>query len=277
MRRSAARDFKTKRLADSTPRRPRVGSSPAAAKCVELPRTSLPLSPALRVQQERALTGKLTPLIGCERLQLTITDNRAVMVSVKRDAKHKTNRVRLHHLFADAPEDIVSALARYIELDCPDAAAQLKQYISDNEHHIREDPLPAQRDTPIRTAGKVFDLQVITDQVNQDYFGGRLSGRITWGRHMRRGQPRRSIRLGSYCLEEDLIRIHPGLDRSWVPSFYLEWVVFHEMLHALHPIPTLNGRRVFHSAAFYADERRFRHYERAHQWERNNIAALLRI
>ena len=116
----------------------------------------------------------------------------------------------------------------------------------------------------------------IFDRLNTHYFDGKVDARITWGRKSST-KKRRSIRLASYCVEERLIRVHRGLDQRWVPSVYLDWVVFHEMLHCLIPIPTKNGRREFHGEQFARAEQDFEHYEQAQLWERRNVAALLSI
>ena len=91
------------------------------------------------------------------------------------------------------------------------------------------------------------------------------------------GAPRRraSIKMGSYSVEERLIRIHRSLDRAFVPRFFVEWIVFHEMLHQIHDIKVKNGRREFHSRAFLDAEARFDRYVEARAWERANLDALL--
>ena len=81
--------------------------------------------------------------------------------------------------------------------------------------------------------------------------------------------------MGSYSVEERLIRIHRALDRAFVPAFFVEWIVFHEMLHQVHDIKVKNGRREFHSRAFLADEARFEHYHEARAWERRHLDELL--
>ncbi|MCA9666757.1 MAG: hypothetical protein KC503_14255 [Myxococcales bacterium] len=255
------------------------------------PRSALPVSPALRAQQSTALKRRLAAHLE-GNIELVITDNRSVMVSVRRlhtparsgparghstHTRRPSYAVRLHHLFADAPEPLLRSLARYISYDCPDASRQLSAYIDANEEHVAEPSAPAERAVVLRTQGKIYDLAEIAARLNKRYFDGRVEAQITWGRNAARGRARRSVRLGSYCVEDDLIRIHPGLDQRWVPDFYVEWVVYHEMLHAMHPIERVGGRRVFHSEAFLADERRFEDYERAHAWERRSIAALLSI
>ncbi len=60
--------------------------------------------------------------------------------------------------------------------------------------------------------------------------------------------------MGSYSVEDRLIRIHRSLDREFVPRFFVAWIVFHEMLHQVHDIRVKNGRREFHSKEFLADE-----------------------
>ena len=81
--------------------------------------------------------------------------------------------------------------------------------------------------------------------------------------------------MGSYSVEDRLIRIHRSLDRAFVPRFFVEAVVFHEMLHQVHDIKLKNGRREFHSKAFLADEGRFERYLEARVWEREHLDELL--
>jgi hypothetical protein len=101
---------------------------------------------------------------------------------------------------------------------------------------------------------------------------------ITWGRKAQpaRRRRRRTIQLGTNLPEERLIRIHPVHDQPWVPRFYLEAVVFHELLHHAMPAVVRNGRHCYHTAAFRKRERAFMHHEREIAWERANLDRLLR-
>ncbi|MCC6750807.1 MAG: hypothetical protein IT371_24330 [Deltaproteobacteria bacterium] len=236
----------------------------------------LPFGPALRVQQASELRGRLQPHVP-GALHLTLTHNSAVMISVRRDATHRQYWVRAHQLFLAAPGPVIRALGRYIAYADPDASAELNEYIDQNDHQIASRSGRGDRSGALRTRGRVYDLVVLFDSLNARYFDGAVTARIGWGRHPARGRERRSVMLGGYYLDEHLIRIHPGLDQEWLPPFYLEWVVFHEMLHSLHPIPVVNGRRQYHTPAFEADERRFARYEEAQLWERQHLAALLQI
>ena len=98
---------------------------------------------------------------------------------------------------------------------------------------------------------------------------------ITWGAKNGRPRRRNSIKMGSYAVEDRLIRIHRSLDREFVPRFFVAWIVFHEMLHQVHDIRVKNGRREFHSKEFLADEAMYEHFDQAKSWERRHLDALL--
>ncbi|PID38446.1 MAG: hypothetical protein CSB49_05555 [Proteobacteria bacterium] len=252
----------------------------AGSTATRLGGRALPLGPALRIQQAQGLTQRLMRRLGHGSLDLALTDNRSVMITVRRDAPRRHYDVRVHHLFCDAPEEIVDALARYIVLDDRKASRALGRYIDFNDHRIREpseDSKAARREVQLRTEGKHHDLQATFNVLNERYFKGEVSAGITWGRNAARGKARSSVRLGSYTVEERLIRIHPGLDQGWIPPVYLQWVVFHEMLHAVLPIPTVNGRRQFHTRAFNEAEARFEGIAEARTWEHRHLPQLLRI
>src|SRR5262249_47541297 len=123
--------------------------------------------------------------------------------------------------------------------------------------------------------GRNVDLQEIFDDLNRRCFEGELQARITWAPY-RRMQRRRSIKLGTYCVEDRVIRVNPILDQAFVPRFFVEWIVHHEMVHAVIREPIVAGRRMFHPREFRDRERAFEHYERARAWERANLDELLK-
>jgi hypothetical protein len=218
---------------------------------------------------ERAVAGHLPP---GKDLALTLTDNRYSMVSVKRAPVGYT--VRIHRLFVDAEPRIVRALARYVAHNDHRASGVLGEYIEQNKHVIRQQPRRP-RNVQIRTAGRCHDLAAIFDRLNAEYFGGTLQAKITWGPATPHKGPRHSIKMGSFSVEDRLIRIHPALDQPAVPDYFVAWIVFHEMLHGKHEVLRVGGRRCFHSKEFQADERTFAEYDRACAWERRNIDRLL--
>ena len=206
------------------------------------------------------------------RLALALTDNRFTMISVKRE-RGPTYRVRLHHMFTTAPPPITRALALYIALNDHAASRELGRFIDTHQGAIRREHMRVP--PPLQTVGRYFDLQAVFDRLNARYFAGVIDAKIGWGARGGRRRRRRSLKMGSYSVEDRLIRIHPALDRDFVPEMFLEWIVYHEMLHQVHDIPVVDGRRQFHTPEFLSQERQFEHYEAARLWERRNLDRLL--
>src|SRR5690606_6936876 len=98
---------------------------------------------------------------------------------------------------------------------------------------------------------------------------------ITWGQRCGRKRRRNSIKMGSYSVDDRSIRIHRSLDRAYVPRFFVEWIVYHEMLHQVHQADVVNGRRQFHTKAFLEDEAKFEHYALSRLWEQDHLEQLL--
>ncbi len=137
--------------------------------------------------------------------------------------------------------------------------------------------LPMQRHLNLRHEGRCFDLQEIFERVNTRHFRGRLRGyRVAWGRR-RKERPREYFIFGSIQEEDRVIRIHPLLDQPFVPRWFLEYVLYHEMLHSVVPDEIDSaGRRIIHTAEFHRREKAFPRYRRARQWEDDNLARFLR-
>jgi hypothetical protein len=239
---------------------------PEAAREVRLPRS--PENEADRVAV--ALSLYLPP---GKTLELALTNNHYSMISVRR--KSDGYRLRLHRMFVGAGPRVVRALARYVVHNDRRASTLLGEYIEENQHIIRQQERRPRHIT-LRTAGRHHDLQSIYDRLNAQMFGGALEARITWGPGAGASRRRRSIKMGSFAVEDRVIRIHPALDQDNVPEFFVAWIVFHEMLHGKHEVRRTNGRRRFHTEEFLAEERTFPDYSRACAWEKANLDRLLR-
>lgn len=91
--------------------------------------------------------------------------------------------------------------------------------------------LPMQRHLNLCHEGRYFDLRRIFERVNEKHFRGRLRGyRVVWGSR-RKERPKEYFIFGSIQEEDRVIRIHPLLDQPFVPRWFLEYVLYHEMLH----------------------------------------------
>ena len=137
--------------------------------------------------------------------------------------------------------------------------------------------LPMQRQFAFPEQGKFFNLRAIFDKLNAKYFRNRLQNyTIAWGRK-RKARPRDEIVFGTIQEDDRLIRIHPLLDRAFVPTWFVEYVIYHEMCHAvIADRYDASGRRIIHHDKFFARERRFHWFKRAKTWEDENLARFLR-
>lgn len=236
--------------------------------------TAAEVASEARADAEAKLARRIRAHVSRGRIEVVLTDNRYTMISVRRHAKQRRYEVRLHHMFADADPVITRALGRYIVDNDADASRVLGDFIDANSDHVRGRARRAP-ETVIFTAGEHHDLRAIYDELNARYFADRIDAAITWGARIGRPRRRNSIKMGSYAVEDRLIRIHRSLDRAFVPRFFVAWIVFHEMLHQVHDIRVINGRREFHSKDFLADEAQFEHYDEARVWERAHLDELL--
>lgn len=204
-------------------------------------------------------------------VNLSITDNRHSIISHTWEGG--ILRARIHHMFLDAPPSVINALVRYVTLSDRDASLRIGHYIEANGARLAR----RSRTIQLVSAGKHHDLLSIFQDLNERYFQGSINAVITWGKRSARvAGPRTSIKLGSYNANERLIRIHPALDRSWVPRYFVASVVFHEMLHHAIPVRRIDGRRDLHPLEFRTREQEYRRYQRSLEWEKNHIARLLR-
>jgi hypothetical protein len=227
----------------------------------------------------RQLLERRLSVAACRPVMLGVTDNcRSMIAFGERDG---ILRARLHHMFLDAPRTVQGALVRYIAKGDRAASLLVGSYIEKNSHRIRA-ARPFLR--PLCTQGQHHDLLTIFSALNDKYFGGTVDALVTWGRVGRRTVDKhgklvvtpRTVKLGSYSATERLIRIHPILDKPWVPRYFVSFILYHEMLHHVIP-PVVDGkRRLLHPVHFVEREQLFRDYERALAWERAHIHRVLR-
>jgi predicted metal-dependent hydrolase len=224
-----------------------------------------------RQSAEHRLRLSLEARLG-ESVHLTVTDNRHTIVSV-RTRPDGVHAVRVHHMFLAAEPNVLKQLARYVERRDPRSSKELSRFIALHRHLLSGKPRKS-RGVVVRTRGRHFDLQEIFDDLNARCFDRAIQARITWA-PLRKARRRRSIKLGTYCVEDRVIRVNPILDQPFVPRYFLEWIVHHEMLHGLIGVPVIDGRRMFHPPEFREREQAFEHYERARAWEREHLDRLL--
>ena len=193
-------------------------------------------------------------------LSLVLTENVRSLLSL-RPGREGVPEVRLHRMFLTAPSEVIEEVGQYIKYR-KGRTPLFWRFVKGNEHLIGH---PAPKRTAMRPEGRHHDLSEMFDAINAEMFDGRLRCGVTWG-HGVKGRVRRRT-LGSYSPATNSIRINSILDRRDVPSYYVGYVLYHEMLHADMGIGELGGRRVIHPREFRERERQYPHHARAVAYE----------
>lgn len=188
------------------------------------------------------------------------------------EQRHDAVRIRMHEFFGRAPDDVRESLARWIRVGrrARRACRLLDDWI---DARLAELPARPARRVPLETCGEFHDLAPLADGLFAAEFAADFETlprpRVTWG-HRRRSRARRTLFLGSYQRENNVVRVHPALDRPFVPDWFVRYVLHHEILHAALP-----GEK--HGPTFRLRERAYPDFRRATAWEKANISRLIRV
>ena len=192
---------------------------------------------------------------------LILTDNATSMISIR--GKKDAISLRLHRIFLSADERVLDEVAEFIKGKDGKRPA-IKAFIRNNRSCLKDSP---PRTVTINPYGRFYNLTDIFNSLNREYFDDRVASLVTWGKRSSRYAVRKRT-LGSYQKKTNTIRINPILDRKKVPRYVIEFVVYHEMLHAVIDTVVKNGRRSIHSKEFNNREHEYSNYDKAIEWEK---------
>lgn len=177
--------------------------------------------------------------------------------------------LRLSDLFEGAPDTAVAALVRILLAKLLRRRVRKEWNDAYRAHAARDEVVEASEDVRRQrgrkrlgaAAGRVYDLEAIFDQLNTEYFGGRLHRpRIgwtlqdAWRTH------------GHYDPAHDTVVLSRTLDDPATPAFVVEFILYHEMLHVLMPAERRFGRHMHHTTAFRTAEAAFPRMREAVAW-----------
>lgn len=175
-------------------------------------------------------------------------------------------KLRLSDLLESAPEPVLRAIAHILMAKIyrkpidTGHTARYRRYISTRDMQDRAQQVRRLRGRKrLESAqGAYFDLDELFDALNVRFFRGLLGRpRMSWSaarsRHL----------LGHYDPAHNAIIVSKVFDQARVPRYAIEYLVYHEMLHLLHPIRMQGTRRTVHGKEFRADERAFPQFEQA--------------
>lgn len=216
--------------------------------------------------------------------EVLFTDNRRHLVTVKRN-RDGSLTVRLQHAFRAAEGPAFHALAAFIQKPDNESRDAISAFVEKHrELFAALSPVPESapaRPIVCRPRGRHRDLEKILAKVLSDYNMTVNGLYITWGNDPKARLPlaeglqetpgrrtkSRSIRFGSYSARHRIIRIHPLLDCLDIPEYFVEYIVYHEVLHDLCPPVSAGDRRSVHTLEFKARERMFARYRDARNFE----------
>lgn len=202
-----------------------------------------------------------------KRVLLMLHDNRSTMLTLRRE-EDELVILRAHRRFLQAPESLVENLGDWAGGGKLDREA-VRDFIQDNKEAIRNDATPA-RIPRIHASGRHFQLEELRDYLNGTYLDNRSKAPVTWGRKIRKRSPR-NLRLGYYDPMRNVITLSRHLDRSDIPRYMIEYVLFHEMLHEVLGIGTrADGKRDIHGKTFKLMEQTYPFYEKAIAFEKKH-------
>ena len=180
--------------------------------------------------------------------------------------------VRVSDLLEGAPFSVLRAIAHILLAKlyrCPIAAAEAARYRRYvHSHEIRNKARLVRqvrgRKHIASARGRVYDLDVIFEDLNLRFFGGmQARPRMSWSHGRARNL------LGHYDPAHNAIVVSRIFDHPAVPPYAVEYIVYHEMLHLRHPVRLNGSRRCVHTAEFRAEEKLFPQLEAAQRFIRH--------
>ncbi|MBN2134402.1 MAG: M48 family metallopeptidase [Acidobacteria bacterium] len=145
-----------------------------------------------------------------------------------------------------------------------------QQYSAEIEPYIGN---PDRIDKLINDAeGKHYDLDHLYEKVINLHFNGEKPA------NLKTGWSKKSVRsyYAHYRKDYNLITFNSILDNAKIPGYVMEYLMYHEILHAIYPSRIVKNRLSKHPAEFRRKERQFPEFKRARQWLKENARKLIR-
>jgi len=108
------------------------------------------------------------------------------------------------------------------------------------------------------SAGHTHNLAEAFDRVNTAFFDGKMSKpKLTWSRMLTKRK------FGHYDFLRDTVMVSRSLDHPEIPTFVVDYIVYHELLHKKLGLKWENGRKGAHTPEFKKEMNKFPHYHQA--------------
>jgi hypothetical protein len=191
--------------------------------------------------------------------------------SLKNTIRFKDNGVlvRFSDLLWDAPSEVLDSAFLVLlsklfrRRPGSETRGRYQDYIAQSHIQDRAQACRSQRGSKrlLPPEGRCHDLAEVFSDLNNRFFDNQVEIRmIGWGRNSGRKV------LGHWDPAHDTIVVSRVLDTPKVPRFVVEFIVYHEMLHALQQVPSGGRRRTFHPNSFKEAEKLFPDYQKARKF-----------
>jgi predicted metal-dependent hydrolase len=172
--------------------------------------------------------------------------------------------MRISDLFVDAPSRVLVAIGKILlaKIDNKEIPRGDKKIY---DHYINSDTLQKKASDMMKKrkrslrilSGTHYNLHHSFQRVNATYFHNEMEKPIlTWS-------TRKAKRtLGKYDPQRDAVIISRALDSPVIPEEFLDFIMYHELLHKKHGILNTGSQRRVHTPAFKKDEQKFENYEK---------------
>lgn len=192
------------------------------------------------------------------------SDARRRLFSWRHDETGRGLHVRVSPQFRDAPPAVAHALARVVTARRLPHATRRGLMFTIRSWLVDTQSTGTQPGRALAPKGRHVDLDAVLARVLERHFPDPPRVRIGWTPRARR------YLMGRYDhgTPEGVVFINLLLDSLLVPVWYLDFLVFHEVLHAvIRPRPG-RSRLLIHPPEFRQIERRHADFQRAREFER---------
>lgn len=179
--------------------------------------------------------------------------------------------IRISDILEDAPPEIILALcsvlcAKIVGEHIPrQENLAYRHYVLSENIQSRVHTVRATRGSKVVVGpvGDVYDLRDSFKRVREQYFDETMQmPTLTWSKK------RNVSQWGHYDPDHDTIVVSRIFDHPKVPEYVLDYIVYHELLHIVHPIEMHGARKSVHTKGFKQAEKDFLQFKEANTFLR---------
>ena len=170
-----------------------------------------------------------------------------------------------HEGFIGAPPKVIDALINiFLNIQTEAQKKQVQAYIKTSSFQELARSLNGGsaevRAAPTRE-DNYYNLDEVFARVNQAYFNNHIKvPHLIWSKRLTRRK------YGHYQPNEDILLISRTLDAPSIPTYFIDFIMYHELLHKALGAKVVNGKRYSHTPEFRQAEKQYKEYPQAQEY-----------